>query len=224
MKKKLFLLPFLSLCILMTSCEKQDLDLPVFEVESTIECVAKFVRKIDANQTANHVYQYINACQDLNFVGLLEGTNRSMSHNGFDYLGESKVYTMDNVLFYPVLRNSERNSGFLNMCIPFYRFDDTEKRITLLEGPGVVAVAILSDWYDNNGSGGRISRNLLPLVAECPGRGGFDKEYFTSYRTANGKVQIDYDRKRFKNEGTLHVIVESSDADANLDRTWLIKF
>lgn len=132
MKKKLFFLPFLSLCILMASCQKKDLDLPVIEVESAIEYVSKFVGGIDADQTANHVYDYINACQDVDFVRLLEGTNRSMSSAGFDYLGQSKVYTRDNVLFYPVLRSSEQNSGFLNLCIPFYRFDNPEERTTLM--------------------------------------------------------------------------------------------
>ncbi len=224
MRKILHFLPFISFCILMTSCGKEAVDLPVIEVESAMEYAAKFVAGIEATQEANHVDAYIDNCQDADFAELLEDTNDAMTFSGFDYFGESRVYTKDDVLFYPVMRSSEQNSGFLNMCIPFYRLSQTADPTILMEGPGVVAVGVLSDWYDNDEDDGRTGGNIIPLIVENPGMGSFANGYATSYYTANGKVIIDYDRNGFQNEGTLRIVVESSDEAANLDKTWLIKF
>ena len=224
MRKFLYFLPFVCLCILMTSCGKEEVDLPVIEVETALDYAAKFVTGVEANQEANHVNHYIDNSQDADFAELLENTNDAMSFTGFDYFGASKVYTKDDVLFYPVLRSNEQSSGFLNMCVPFYRLSQTAEPTLLMEGPGVVAVGVLSDWYNDNDGGGRTGGNIIPLVVENPGMGSFATGYSTSYYTANGKVVIDYDRKGFKNEGTLRIIVSSSEADANLDKTWLIKF
>jgi len=208
----------------MTSCGKENVDLPVIEVESAMEYAAKFVAGIEAAQEANHVDAYIDNCQDANFAALLEDTNNAMAFSGFDYFGESKVYTKDDVLFYPVMRSSEQNSGFLNMCIPFYRLTQTDDPTLLMEGPGVVAVGILTDTFEDEEGGGRTGGNIIPLVVESPGMGSFGTGYSTSYYTANGKVVIDYDRNGFKNEGTLRIIVTSSDDYANIDKSWLIKF
>ncbi len=224
MRKSLYFLPFVCLCILMISCGKEEVDLPIIEVETALDYAAKFVTGIEANQETNHVDTYISSSQDADFAELLENTNDAMAYTGFDYFGESKVYTKDDVLFYPVLRSSEQESNFLNMCIPFYRLSQTDAPTLLMEGPGVVAVGVLSDWYNGNNGGGRTGGNIIPLVAENPGMGSFASGYSTSYYTANGKVIIDYDRRGFQNEGTLRIIVKSSDADANLDKTWLIKF
>jgi len=224
MRKNLYFLPFVCLCILMTSCGKENVDLPVIEVESAMEYAAKFVAGIEATQEANHVDAYIDDCQDANFAELLEDTNDAMAFTGFDYFGASKVYTKDDVLFYPVMRSNEQNSGFLNMCIPFYRLTQTDDPTLLMEGPGVVAVGILTDTFEDEEGGGRTGGNIIPLVVENPGMGSFGTGYSTSYYTANGKVVIDYDRNGFKSEGTLRIIVTSSDDYANIDKSWLIKF
>jgi len=223
MRKISHFLSFVCLCILITSCAKENADLPVLEVESAMEYAAKFVAGIDATQEADHVDTYIDNCQDADFAELLEGTNSAMAFTGFDYFDESKVYAKDDVLFYPVLRSSERNSGFLNMCIPFYRFSETSDPTLLMEGPGVVAIGVLSDIFEDEDDDIR-GGNFIPLVSENPGFGSFETGYATSYRTANGRVVIDYDRNGFRNEGTLHIVVESTDPDANLDKSWLIKF
>lgn len=208
----------------MTSCQKEALDLPEIEVESAIDYAYKFATGIEANQEANHVDEYINNCQDINFAELLEGTNNGMAFSGFDYFGESKVYTKDDVLFYPVLRSNEQNSGFLNLCVPFYRLSQTNDPTLLMEGPGVVAIGILTDIFEDEDGGGRTGNNIMPLVVENPGMGSFGTGYSTSYYTENGKVVIDYDRNGFKNEGTLRIVVTSSDDYANIDKSWLIKF
>ena len=224
MKKNLYFLLSASLCLFLTSCATEELDLPTIQVESAMEYTAKFVSGIEAEQEANHVDSYIANCQDTDFASLLEDTNDAMAFSGFDYFGASKVYTKEDVLFYPVMRSSEQNSGFLNMCIPFYRLSQTEEPTMLMEGPGVVAVGVLSDWYNDNDGGGRTGGNIIPLVVENAGFGSFATGYSTSYFTQNGKVSIDYKRNGFENEGTLHVVVTSTDADANLDKKWLIEF
>ena len=224
MKKNLYLLFSACLCLFLTSCATEELDLQTIQVESAMEYAAKFVSGIEAAQEANHVDSYIANCQDADFARLLEDTNNAMAFSGFDYLGESKVYTKDDVLFYPVMRSSEQNSGFLNMCIPFYRLSQTEEPTILMEGPGVVAVGVLSDWYNDNDGGGRTGGNIIPLVVENGGLGSFATGYSASYLTQNGKVSIDYDRNGLQNSGTLHIKVTSTDADANLDKKWLIEF
>lgn len=224
MRKILNSFLFVSLCILITSCGKQAIDLPIVEVESTMAYAAKFASGVEATQAANHVDTYIDDCPDADFAELLQDTNNGMAFTGFNYFDESTVYTTDDVLFYPVLRNSERNSGFLNMCIPFYRFSETSSPTLLLEGPGVVAIGILTDLYEDDDDDIRSGGNIIPLVSENPGFGSFETGYATSYRTANGRVVIDYDRNGFENEGTLRIVVESSDVNASLDKTWLIKF
>jgi len=224
MRKISYFLPFVCLCFLMTSCQKEGANLPVVEVESAIDYAYKFAAGIEANQEANHVDEYINDCQDADFAELLEETNSAMTFSGFNYFGESKVYTKDDVLFYPVLRSSEQNSGFLNLCIPFYRLSQTDDPMLLMEGPGVVAVGVLTDILEDEEDGGRLGGNIIPLVVENPGVGSFASGYSASYYTANGKVIIDYDRNGFKDEGTLRIVVTSSDDYANLDKSWLIKF
>jgi len=156
MRKNLYFLPFVCLCLLITSCNKEAVDLPIIEVESAIDYAYKFAVGIEANQEASHVDNYIDNCQDADFAELLEDTNNAMTFSGFDYFGESKVYTKDDVLFYPVLRSSEQNSGFLNMCIPFYRLSQAGEPTLLMEGPGVVAVGVLSDLS--------LLRTILPMV------------------------------------------------------------
>jgi len=54
---------------------------------------------------------------------------------------------------------------------------------------------------------------------------GLNSGVVTPSSSVNGKVVIDYDRNGFnKDEGTLRIVVTSSNAGANLDKTWLIKF
>jgi len=224
MRKILYFLPLVCLCVLITSCAKENADLPIVEVESAMAYAAKFVTGIDATQEANHVNTYIDNCQDADFARLLEDTNNAMSFTGFDYFGESKVYTKGDVLFYPVLRSNEQNSGYLNMCVPFYRLSETADPTLLMEGPGVVAIGVWADMYGDDDGDIRNGGNIIPLVTENPGFGSFESGYATSYRTANGRVVIDYDRNGFKDEGTLRIVVESTNPDANLDKTWLVKF
>ena len=188
-----------------------------------MEYAAKFVAGIEATQEANHVNTYIDNTQDADFAELLEDTNQAMAFSGFNYLGESKVYSKDDVLFYSVLRSSEQNSGFLNMCIPFYRLSKADSPTILLEGPGVVAIGILTDIYGDD-DGDIRGNNIVPKVAGNPGLGSFATGYAASYYTNNGEVVIDYDRNGLKDEGTLHIVVTSTDTEANLDKTWLIKF
>jgi len=224
MKKIQYFLPLIVISILMTSCQKE-VDLPIIEVDSALEYAYRLVDGIEATQEADHVADYINNCPDDDFADLLESTNSAMAFSGFDYLNEAKVFmTQENdVVFYPVLRSGERNSGFLNLCVPFYRLGHDEP-VLLMEGPGIIAAGVLSDMFNSSG-GGRGGGNVIPLVAENPGLGSFQTGYSTSYFTKNGKVVIDYDSHGYNaGEGTLRIIVTSTEPDANIDQSWLLKF
>jgi len=220
-----YFLPFIVISILMTSCQKE-IDLPVIEVDSALEYAYRLVDGVEATQEADHVADYINNCPDADFADLLESTNDAMAFSGFDYLNESKVFMTqeDDVLFYPVLRSSERNSGFLNLCVPFYRLGQSDDPVLLMEGPGIIAAGVLSDMFNGSG-GGRGGGNIIPLVAENPGLGSFQTGYSASYFTQNGKVVIDYDSHGYNaDQGTLRIIVTSTEPEANIDQSWLLKF
>lgn len=226
MQKFKFFLPFLAVCFLITSCEKQ-VELTVIEVDSALDLAYRYAIGTDAEHQADHINDYINNCNDAEFVNTINNTNEAMIMSGFDYLDASKVYTYDDVLFYPILRSSEQNSGFLNLCMPFYRTDQSSQEpILLMEGPGVTAIGILTDLFNDGQGGGRGGGgDITPIVAINPGGGSFGSGYSTSYRTKNGQVNIDYERNRnVERQGILHIVVESTNDAANIDQSWLINY
>jgi len=225
MNKIKFFLPLIMVCFLMTSCEKE-VELTVVEVDSALDFAYRYANGTDAEHQADHINDYISNCNDAEFVNTIQDTNEAMVFSGFDYLGASKVYTSNDVLFYPVLRSSEQNSGFLNLCMPFYRTDKPgEDPILLMEGPGVAAVGILTDLFGDGDGGGRGGDDITPIIVLNPGMGSFASGYSTSYLTKNGQVNIDYNRNGYtEREGVLHIVVESTNDAANIDQSWLIKY
>lgn len=227
MKNLKYLVPFLFLGLLMTSCQKETVDdLPVIEVESALDFAYRYANGTEAAHQANHINDYINNCQDADFVNTIQDTNKSMTFSGFDHFDASKVYVSNDVLFYPVLRSSEQSSGFLNLCMPFYLTDKPgEDPILLMEGPGVAAIGILTDLFNGSGGGGRGGDDITPIIINNPGMGSFGSGYYTSYLTKNGSVDIDYTRNGYtEREGILHIIVKSTNDYANIDQSWLIKY
>lgn len=228
MKNLKYFIPFLLCGFLMTSCEKEVAieDLPVVEVESALDFAYRYANGTEAAHQADHIDEYISNCQDAGFVNIIQETNEAMTFTGFDYFNASKVYSSNDVLFYPVLRSNEQDDGFLNLCMPFYRLDKPgEDPMMLMEGPGVTAIGILTDLFNGSGGGGRGGDDITPIIVNNPGMGSFSSGYYASYLTKNGEVTIDYTRNGYTNrEGVLHIVVKSTNDYANIDQSWLIKY
>ncbi len=225
--KKILMFPLLaSACLLtFTACEKTT-DLPEIQIESALEYAQKYAATLNAERRADHISTYITNCTDADFVNTLQETNDYMMAVGFNHFEESEVFASrnENILFYPLLRGNEQNSGFLNLCMPFFRENESEQPILLLEGPGAVGISLVADVLISKGED--VEDNAVPLTVDSPGSGSFDMGYATSFFTKNGRVEIDFDVENPYNDdkGTLNVCVTSSEAAANFEKSWLIRF
>jgi len=226
MKKLLMLSLLVSACLLtFTACEKTN-EVPEIQIESALEYAQKYAATLNAERRADHIATYITNSTDADFVNTLQETNDYMASTGFNHFDESEVFVSrdESILFYSLLRGNEQNSGFLNLCMPFFRENESEEPILLLEGPGAVGVSLVADVLVSKGED--VEDNGVPITVDMPGSGSFDMGYATSFFTKNGKVEIDFDVENPYNDdkGTLNVRVTSSEEAANFEKSWLIRF
>ncbi len=223
--KKLILLCSLATLCWFTSCEKTS-DLTEIQVNSALDYALQYANALQAERVANHIDTYLNNSSNPAFINTIQETNEYMELSGFNHFDRSEVFTSqnENILFYPILRDSEAGRGFLNLCMPFFRENFSTEPILLLEGPGTVGLGMIAEELSDRGES--IEDNGVPLTVDVPGQGSFEMGYWTSFFTKNGHVEIDFDVENpyMDKEGTLNVKVTSSEETANFEKSWLIKF